>query len=100
MIMRTTVLAAVIAATAFAAVPARADVSIGFGFDGGGIYVGDFGKMSPWQVKKMLRHRGYHDIDFSDTDGRVYRLTASKHGDDYFMKVDSWSGDIIYRNEI
>ena len=103
MIMKRTILAAVIAAAAFVAAPAKADIDIGFGFEfgGGGIFVGDhFGKMEPWEVRRRLRHRGYHDIDFSDTHGRYYKLTAEKHGDDYFMKIDAYSGDIVYRDEI
>jgi len=103
MIMKKTILAAVVVAAAFAAAPARADIDIGFGFEfnGDGISIGDiYDQMSPWEVRRMLRHRGYHDIDFSDTDGRYYRLTAEKHGDDYFMKVDSYTGDIVHRHEI
>jgi hypothetical protein len=103
MIMKKTILAAVIAAAAFAAVPAKADIDVGFGFEfgGAGISIGDiYDQMEPWEVRRMLRHRGYHDIDFSDTHGRYYKLTAEKHGDDYFMKVDSYSGDIVYRDEI
>jgi hypothetical protein len=104
MIMKKTILAAaIVAAAAFAAVPAKADIDVGFGFafDGVGISIGDFyDQMEPWEVRRMLRHRGYHDIDFSDTHGRYYKLTAEKHGDDYFMKVDSYTGDIVYRNHI
>ena len=101
--MKKTILAIVVAAAAFAAAPAKADIDIGFGveFGGVGIGIGDlYDQMEPWEVRRMLRNRGYHDIDFSDTDGRYYKLTAEKHGDDYFMKVDSYSGDIVYRNEI
>jgi hypothetical protein len=103
MIMKTTILAAVVAAAAFAAVPAKADVDVGFGFDlgGVGISVGDiYEQMEPWEVRRMLRHHGYHDIDFSDTGGRYYRCTAEKYGDEYFMKIDSYTGNIVYRHEI
>jgi hypothetical protein len=98
--IRKTILAAAVAAAAFAAVPAKADISIGFGFGGGGIYVEDFGQMEPWEVRRMLRHRGYHDIDFEDTHGTYYRLTAEKHGDDYYMVVNSYTGEIVERTEI
>ena len=99
--IRKTILAAAVAAAAFAAVPAKADVSIGFGFGGGGIYVdGDYDQMSAWEVRRMLRHRGYHDIDFVDDSGHFYKVTATKHGDDYFMIVNSYSGDIVERHEI
>ena len=103
MTIRNTVLATVIAAAALAAVPAKADVNFGIGFHSGGvgISIGDlYDKMSPREVRRMLRHRGYHDIDFSDTGGRYFRLTAEKHGDDYFMKVDSYTGVIVHRHEI
>ena len=101
MIMKKTILAAVVAAAAFAAAPAKADLDIGFGVEFGGVGIGDlYDQMEPWEVRRMLRNRGYRDIDFSDTDGRYYKLTAEKHGDDYFMKVDSYNGDIVYRNEI
>jgi len=98
--IRKTILAAVVAAAAFPAVPAQAGVSIGIGFGGGGIYVDDYDQMSPWEVRRMLRHNGYHDIDFSDTDGDFYKLTATKHGDDYFIVVNSYSGQIVHRHEI
>jgi hypothetical protein len=97
--IRKTILAAVVAAAAFAAVPAKADISIGFGFGGGGIYLGD-SQMSPWEVRRMLRHRGYHDIDFIDRHGTFYKLTAEKHGDDYYIVVNSYSGQIVERYEI
>jgi hypothetical protein len=101
MILRNAVLAAAIAAAAFTAVPAKADVTFGFDFGDTGIYFsGDDDQMSPQDVRRMLRHRGYHDIDFSDTDGTFYKLTATKHGDDYFIVVNSYSGDIVQRHEI
>jgi hypothetical protein len=103
MILKKTILAAVVAAAALAAVPAKADIDVGFGFEfgGAGISFGDiYDQMEPWEVRRALRHRGYHDIDFSDTDGRYYRLTAERHGDDYFIKFDSYTGHIVYRDEI
>jgi len=103
MIIKKTILAAVIVAAAVSAAPARADIDIGFGFDfgGAGISIGGiYDHMAPWEVRRMLRHRGYHDIDFSDTHGRIYKLTGEKHGDDYFMKVDSYTGQIVHRHEI
>jgi hypothetical protein len=103
MIMKTTILAAVVAAAAFVAVPAKADIDVGFGVDFGGvgISIGDlYDQMEPWEVRRMLRHRGYYDIDFSDTHGRYYRLTAERHGNDYFMRVDSYTGHIVYRSHI
>jgi hypothetical protein len=48
----------------------------------------------------MLRHRGYHDIDFIDRHGTFYKLTAEKHGDDYYIVVNSYSGEIVERYEI
>jgi len=98
MIIRKTMLAAVIAVTAFAAVPAKADVSIGFGFGGTGIYFDDH--MSRHDARRILRHRGYHDIDFVERDGWLYKFTAEKHGDDYFIVVSGFTGDIVHRHEI
>jgi hypothetical protein len=105
---KTAIAAGIIAVSAFVAAPSYAG-GIDFDLDGSGIEV-DFGgggfvidfdhQMSAREVRRMLRHRGYHDIDFSDTDGRIYRLTAEKHGDDYFMKVDSYTGEIVHRHEI
>jgi hypothetical protein len=99
---KTTIAAAVIALAGAAAAPSAYaggfDIDIDFG--GGGIVIDFDHQMSAWEVRHMLRNRGYHDIDFSDTDGRFYRLTAEKHGDEYFIKIDSYSGQIVHRHEI
>lgn len=101
---RTAIAAAVIAVSAFAAAPTYAldfdldDFAIEF--DGGGISIDFDTQMSESAVRHMLHNRGYHDIDFDDTDGRYYKLTAVKHGDDYFIKVDSYTGQIVHRHEI
>ena len=99
MIGTKTIAAAVVAVAAFTAVPANAGVSFDFGFSGPGFYWSG-GKMSAWDVRRMLRHWGYHDIDFIDRDGAIYKLTASKHGDDYFIMVNAYSGSIVHRHEI
>ena len=97
MIFKSTILAGVIAAAAFSAVPAKADISLGIGFGGTGIYFND--QMSPGEVRHMLHRYGYHDIDFVDDEGTFYKLTATKHGDDYFMIVNSFTGAIVHRHE-
>lgn len=99
MIARTTIAAAVISLAAFTAAPANAGISFEFGFDGPS-YSHYYGKLSPWEVRRILRHRGYHDIDFVDRHGRIYKLTATRHGDDYFIVVDAYSGEIIHRHEV
>jgi hypothetical protein len=105
MLAAKTIAAALLAMTTLTAVPAKAGVSFEFGFGGDGpeISIGDSDDddtMSPREVRHMLRYRGYHDIDFIDTDGSYYRLTATKHGDDYFIVIDAESGDIVRRDDI
>ena len=34
-------------------------------------------RMTPRQVRRSLRHRGFHDIRFTDTQGRTYKARAT-----------------------
>ena len=34
-------------------------------------------RMTPRQVRRSLRHRGFHDIRFTDTQGRTYQARAT-----------------------
>ncbi len=97
MILKSTILAGVIAAAAFTAVPANAGVSFGIDFGATGIYFDD--QMSPGEVRHMLHRYGYHDIEFIDDEDDFYKLTATKHGDDYFIVVNSHTGAIVHRHE-
>ncbi len=53
--------------------------------------------MSLHEVRQVLRHSGYRDIDFVDRDGAMYELTASKHGDEHLVVVNAYSGEILHR---
>jgi hypothetical protein len=102
MFAKKTLIAAAFAVTAFTAAPAFAGgVTFGFGFDGPGFSIStdDDEGMSPGEIRHMLHQRGYHDINFVDDDGPIYKLTATKHGDDYFIVVND-DGDILNRHEI
>ena len=61
--------------------------------------------VAPWplstdEVRWMLRDDGYRDIRFFDDHGPVYRLTARKHGGDYFLAVSARAGEIYRASRI
>jgi hypothetical protein len=118
MISKTTVAAALIALTSFAAVPASASsLTIEFGGNSGyGLGYGgpnngwhdsdhrDRGyrhhRLSREEIRWILRDRGYRNIRFFDDRGRVYEVRARKRGEIYYLIVSARSGEILSRNRI
>jgi hypothetical protein len=107
MISRKTIAAGLIALTSFAALPAQAhqiEIQIGSGFGVGwsdGSHVNHWRhRLSPQEVRWMLRDRGYRNIRFLDDHGPVYQLRARKFGEVYYLVVSARSGEILARNRI
>jgi hypothetical protein len=109
MIMKKTIAAALVAASALTAVPANAGgVSVEFGFGGpafgwhGGHHDRDrdHGRrnVSPREVRWILQGRGYHHIRFLDRRGVIYQVRARKNGRDFFLVVSARNGDIVARH--
>jgi hypothetical protein len=121
MISKTTIAAALIALTSFAAVPANA-LTIDFhtggmndGWSGGprhgrsdDNWSGGYSdhrdhwrhRLSRQEVRWILRERGYRNIRFFDDQGPVYQIRARKRGDTYFLVVSKRNGEIIARNRV
>lgn len=108
MITKTTIAAALIALTSFAAVPAKA-ITVEFGFGGPGMGWSDGyhdrgerfrQRLSKQEIRWILRDRGYRNIRFFDDSGPVYQLRARKRGESYFLVVSARSGEILQRNRI
>jgi hypothetical protein len=115
MISKTTIAAGLIALTSLASVPANAsNLTIEFGnFGYGGGYSwdhdrdrGDRGyrhmrhRLSPEEIRWILRDRGYRNIRFFDRQGAVYEVRARKRGETYYLVVSARSGEILSRNRI
>ena len=108
MFSKKTLAAALIAATTLTAVPASADslnFHFGFGNSGSGWH-GNPGwqhhdrRVSPQEVRHILRNQGYRQIDFLDRSGRTYEVRARKNGRTFYIVVSARSGEIISRNRI
>ena len=55
-----------------------------------------FRTLSPQDVRKVLRHRGYREIRYIDRKGAVYQVRAEdRRGRDYRLVVSARSGAII-----
>ncbi len=96
---RTTIAAALVALSTLGAAPASAGgLTIEFGV--GPHWGQHHARLSPQEVRWMLRSRDYRQINFIDRRGSTYQLTARKGGRDYFVVVSAWSGSIIHRHRI
>jgi hypothetical protein len=102
-----TIAAGVIALTALTAIPANAGgLTIDFGYGAGPGWSGNGGhgwhneRLAPREVRRILRHKGYHQIRFADRRGSTYEVTARRNGRDFYMVVSAWSGDILSRHRI
>jgi hypothetical protein len=102
-----TIAAGVIALTALTAIPAQAGgVGFSFGYGNNPGWSGDGGhgwhnqRLAPREVRRVLRHKGYHRIDFVDRRGSTYEVTARRNGRTFYMVVSAWSGDILSRHRI
>lgn len=120
MISKTTIAAGLIALTSLAAIPANASsLTVEFGSPGYGMgYGGGAGnewsdrdrgergyrhmrhRLSPQEIRFILRDRGYRNIRFFDRSGPVYEVRARKRGETYFLVVSARSGEILSRNRI
>jgi hypothetical protein len=114
MIFKKTLAAATLALGALIAVPANAGgltVEFGFGGDGYGWGQGAPGwhqgppawhvaRLSPQEVRRILRYKGYRNINFIDRRGPTYEATAFRNGKRYYVVVSSRSGDIVERHRI
>jgi hypothetical protein len=110
---RAAALALVLAGSSFAAMPAQAShmsghpgVSIEFGFGFGDRFeFGDHDRrrcdlMSLRQVRRDLRSRGYHDIQFVDRRGRIVQAEAERRNRDFLITYDRCRGRIVDRDRI
>jgi len=114
MISKTTIAAGLIALTSLAAIPANASaLTVEFGNPGFGMgYTwGDHDRrdrgdrhmrhrLSPQEVRFILRDHGYRNIRFFDRSGPVYEVRASRRGETYFLVVNARSGKILSRNRV
>jgi hypothetical protein len=120
MISKKTIAAGLIALTSLAAVPASAS-SLTIEFGGTPGYGNGYGghgykwdnydhrdrgyrhgryRLSPQEIRWILRDRGYHDIRFFDRQGAVYEVRARRHGEAYYLVVSARSGEVLSRNRI
>ena len=105
MLSKTAIAAGLIALTTLAAVPAQASgLTIKFGF-GGPAYVSGghgwhVGKLSPQQIRWVLRSKGYGAINFLDRKGPAYEVIAFKSGKRFYVVVSSRNGAILARHVI
>jgi len=74
----------------------------GYGYYGGGYYGHRRGyrshrgyRMSCGQVRRKIRHRGFHRIRAIDCSGSRYSFNAKRHGQWYRIKVNSRNGRIL-----
>jgi hypothetical protein len=105
MITKKAIAAALISLSTLSAVPANAGgLTVEFGFNPGYGWSGgrswQHERLSAQQVRSILRHRGYRQIDFVDRGGRTYEVTARRDGRKYYIVVSAFSGDIVHRHRI
>ena len=113
MIAKKTIGAAIIALSTLAAVPASAGgvtVQFGFGSPGYGWHDGrgdgwrDHGRrhhmLSPREVRRELRDRGYDRIRYIDRRGNIYQARASKGRRDFYLVISARNGNILSRHRI
>ena len=51
--------------------------------------------LSPQQVRKILRSRGYRDIRYVDRRGSIYQARGERNGKDFRLLVNAYSGKIF-----
>lgn len=58
-------------------------------------------RLSPREVRRVLRHQGYEDIDVRDARGRVYVVIATgRRGAPVKLVVDAFSGEVLERERL
>jgi hypothetical protein len=110
MFSKKTIAAGLIAVTTLAAVPANANgitVQFGFGNPGFGWNPGHRHgapiwqhRLSPREVRSILRRHGYRAIRFLDARGPVYQVSARRFGHTVFLVVSARNGDILSRHRV
>jgi hypothetical protein len=112
--------AGIVAVTALSAVPAGA-ASLSFDFGRGNVELGFNGNaqrggwdnderhgrwdnhrdrhrvLSTQDVRRILRGKGYRDIEYLDRQGAVYQARATRDGRRYGLVVSARDGDILNR---
>ena len=54
--------------------------------------------LTPWEVRRKLRHRGFRHIHFVDRYAPVYKARAiNRHGRRVFLVLSSRTGEVIRR---
>lgn len=120
MTLRKMIAAGLVAAMALSAVPANA-ASLSFDFGRGGVEFGFNGNnsrggwdrggrhggwdqhrarhvfLSTQDVRRILRSKGYRDIEYLDRQGAVYQARATRDGRRYGLVVSARDGDILNR---
>jgi hypothetical protein len=56
--------------------------------------------LSPREVRRSLRDRGYRQIDYLDRQGAIYQAEATRDGHRYGIVVSARDGDILNRYRI
>ncbi len=116
MLSKNLIAAGLIAATALTAVPANATgftfhfgnggPGFSWGYGGPGHGYRDRGhrwghhRLSPREVRWMLRERGYYKIRFMDRRGPVYQVRAKKRHRAFVLVISARSGEILSRHRI
>jgi hypothetical protein len=54
-------------------------------------------RLKCWEARRILRDRGYREIDTLDCNGRIYRFEASRRGNSYLLGVNSATGAVSRR---
>lgn len=114
MFFKSTIAAGIVALSALAvSAPAQAhSVTFGVHGSGGGFsyhsgghghghWDRGYGHLTPWQVRRKLRHRGFTNMQFFDRRAPVYKLRATgRRGNRVMLVVSSRTGRIIERRRI
>jgi hypothetical protein len=56
--------------------------------------------LSPQEVRRILRDRGYRQIDYVDRRGAIYQAEATRHDRRYGLVVSARDGEILNRYRI
>jgi hypothetical protein len=103
-----TLAAGLVALATLTAVPAQAGghgSGFGYGYsapgwNGGGGHGWQNARLSGPEIRSIMRHHGYRQIEFVDRRGPTYELTARKQGRSYYIVVSAWTGEILARHRI
>lgn len=54
-----------------------------------------YDQISCWEGKRILRDRGFRNVQPRKCDGSIYRFVAQKAGRPWIVRVDSYNGRIV-----